>query len=506
MTDGIYQMQVLVTDFAGNTTTSATVANVKIDNTPPVTSQDDPGQYLRATINLTGTAADPLDPQNQPGSGVDHVDFQVSPAGANTWTTAGTSTTAPYSVSLDTTTLTDGHYDFRTVAYDVAGNQTASTLVTNRLVDNTPPVVQIVDPGANLRGTVLLTTNPAGTNDPGPNASGIVSTSYEVSSDGGATWQPVGASWNTTGGPDGLYDIRATVTDAAGNVSTPSVVTARRVDNTPPSTTASGVPSGYSATDVTVTLTPTDGGSGVSDTLYSIDNGPTQHGTSVLIPAPSNGSNDGSHTISFQSVDVAGNVESPHSVVVLIDATPPACPSCSASDYLRGTVTALRDADRLRRRHRLRRLPVLAGRHDVDDDRHRLDRRLRHLLDELGYDGSGRRRVPPPRADHRQREQRLDDRPAPGRRGRRGRRQHRADGRGRLARRRLLRQRQQRHHLGERVRREPAHVRLPRQRLRRRQRRGRQRQLGFDLASATARCRSRCARPTRPATRRPPRR
>ncbi|HVP75879.1 MAG TPA: Ig-like domain-containing protein, partial [Gaiellaceae bacterium] len=266
-------------------------------------------------------------------------DFQVSPAGANTWNTVGTSTGPVYSASFDTTTLTDGHYDFRTVAYDVAGNQTASTPVTNRLVDNTPPVVQIVDPGANLRGTVLLATNPAGTNDPGANASGIVSTSYEVSSDGGATWQPVGASWNTTGGPDGLYDIRATVTDAAGNVSAPSVVTARRVDNTPPSTTASGVPSGYSATDVTVTLTPTDGGSGVSDTLYSVDNGPTQHGTSVLIPAPSNGSNDGSHTISFQSVDVAGNVESSHSVVVLIDATPPACPSCSASDYMRGTVT-----------------------------------------------------------------------------------------------------------------------------------------------------------------------
>ena len=339
VTDGIYRMQVLVTDFAGNTTTSATVANVKIDNTPPVTSQDDPGQYLRATINLTGTAADPLDPQNQPGSGVDHVDFQVSPAGANTWSTVGTSTGPAYSASFDTTTLTDGHYDFRTVAYDVAGNQTASTVVTNRLVDNTPPVVQIVDPGANLRGTVLLATNPAGTNDPGANASGIVSTSYEISGDGGATWQPVGASWNTTGVTDGLYDVRATVTDAAGNVSTPSVVTARRVDNTPPVTTASGVPAGYSATDVTVTLNPTDGGSGVSDTLYSVDNGPTQHGTSVLIPAPSNGSNDGSHTISFQSVDVAGNVETQHSVVVQIDATPPACPSCSASDYYRGTVT-----------------------------------------------------------------------------------------------------------------------------------------------------------------------
>ena len=122
-------------------------------------------------------------------------------------------------------------------------------------------------------------------------------------------------------------------------MSSPSVVTGRRVDNTKPTTTASGVPSGFSDTDVTVTLNPSDAGSGVTDTLYQVDGGAVQHGTSVLIPAPSNGSNDGSHTISFQSVDAAGNVEDPHSVSVHIDATPPACPSCSSSDYVSGTTS-----------------------------------------------------------------------------------------------------------------------------------------------------------------------
>jgi hypothetical protein len=182
VTDGIYQMQVLVTDFAGNTTTSALVANVKIDNTPPVTAQDDPGQYLRGTIALTGTAADPLDPQNQPGSGVDHVDFQVSPTGAEHVDDRRHRRRPRRTRCRSTpTTLTDGHYDFRTVATDVAGNQSTATPVTNRLVDNTPPVVQLNDPGVNLRGTIALSTNPAGTNDPGPNASGIVSTAYSVS-------------------------------------------------------------------------------------------------------------------------------------------------------------------------------------------------------------------------------------------------------------------------------------------------------------------------------------
>jgi len=340
VTDGVYQMHVLITDHAGNGTTSATVGSVKIDNTPPVTAQDDPGQYLHNTISLTGTAADPTDPQSVAGSGVDHVDFQISPAGAGTWTTVGTDTTEPYAASFNTTTLADGHYDFRTVAYDVAGNQTNATSVDNRLIDNTAPVAQIVDPGANLHATVNLATDPAGTNDPGGvNASGIVATTFEISGDGGATWQPASATWNTTGVADGLYDIRVTVRDAAGNDSTPSVVSSRRVDNTKPVTTASGVPSGFAASDVTVTLNPSDGGSGVTDTLYQVDGGAVQHGTSVLVPAPSNGSNDGSHTISFQSVDGAGNIEDQHSVSVHIDATPPACPTCSASDYVSGTVS-----------------------------------------------------------------------------------------------------------------------------------------------------------------------
>jgi hypothetical protein len=342
--DGLYDVRVTVTDHAGNVSIPSVVSSIKIDNTLPETSTDDPGQYLRGTIHLTGTAIDPNHPQDPAGSGVsgiDHVDFQISQTGANSWTTIGTDSTGPFdTVSYDYDTvaagLTDGYYDFRTVAYDVAGNtQAATTFAVNRLVDNTPPTVTLTDPGTNLHGTVTLGDT---ANDPAP-ASGVASTLFEISGDGGTTWSTVGSTFNTTGVADGLYDIRVSVTDNSGNVSSYSSASARRIDNTPPSTTAAGVPSGYSATDVTVTLNPTDAGSGVSDTLYQVDGGTAQHGTSVLIPAPSNGSNDGTHTVSFQSVDAAGNVETPHSVTVKIDATPPACASCSAADYMRGTVT-----------------------------------------------------------------------------------------------------------------------------------------------------------------------
>ncbi len=337
VTDGVYQLHVVVRDVAGNTTTSAAVPNVRIDNTVPTTSQNDPGQYLRATKTLTGSAADS-------GSGIDHVDFQRAPTGGGSWTTIATDSTPldGFQVSFDTTTVSDGHYDFRTVAYDVAGNQAAATPVTDRLVDNTVPTATINSPGPYLRGAVNLTSS---TGDPGgSNASGVVTVAYEYSTNGGGSWQSTGANFNSAAVADGNVDLHVVATDAAGNTTTSAAVTSL-ADNTKPATT-DNAPSGWQSSPVTVTLTANDGGSGVNVTEYSVDGNPGYTvGTSVVIPAPADGSNDGAHIIAYFSADNAGNIETIKSTTVLIDATPPTCPSCSAADYLRGTVTLSADPD-----------------------------------------------------------------------------------------------------------------------------------------------------------------
>lgn len=85
---------------------------------------------------------------------------------------------------------------------------------------------------------------------------------------------------------------------------------------TPPTTT-DNAPAGWVNQDVTVTLTASDNGSGVAGTYYTVDSETQQQGTSVVI------TEDGSHTISYWSVDEKGNVESPHTVVVQIDKTAP---------------------------------------------------------------------------------------------------------------------------------------------------------------------------------------
>lgn len=130
--DGLYDLRAFATDAAGNTTSSNVLANHRIDNTAPSVTVSDPGAYIRQTVTLTGTAGDA-------GSGVASVTVQRAPTGSSTWTTVCAGTSSPTNCTLNTTTLTDGGYDLRAIATDVAGNTTTSLLVANRVVDNTAP-------------------------------------------------------------------------------------------------------------------------------------------------------------------------------------------------------------------------------------------------------------------------------------------------------------------------------------------------------------------------------
>ena len=321
VTDGLYDLRVVVTDNAGNETQAAAVEDRRVDNSPPATAIDDPGANLRAVVTIKGTASDT-------GSGVADVVFEISPDGAS-WSTIGSDNSDPYETSFDTASLPDGLYFFRTVATDVAGNVTEGAPVGPRRIDNTPPTASLNDPGANLRGAVNLSS--VVDDPPGPPvASGVSVVMYEALI--GGVWTGISQTWATTSVPDGVYDLRVVVADVAGNSTTSAVVAGRRVDNTPPDT-SHNAPAGWQSGATTVALSPSDGGSGVANTQYSVDGGGWNSGTSVNV------SGDGIHTISFFSTDVAGNIESPKTATVMIDSTPPDPGANDPGNYLRGTVT-----------------------------------------------------------------------------------------------------------------------------------------------------------------------
>ncbi len=94
------------------------------------------------------------------------------------------------------------------------------------------------------------------------------------------------------------------------------------VDNTAPVTgrTLAGPlgDNGWYTGSVTVSLTASDGVSGVSSTSYRVDGGSLQSYTGLFMVG-----GDGIHTVEYSSVDAAGNAEISQEVQFSLDATPP---------------------------------------------------------------------------------------------------------------------------------------------------------------------------------------
>jgi hypothetical protein len=126
---GTYFYKVIAYDAAGNASQPSNEASATItgDVTAPTVSVTAPtnGTTVSGTTNVTASASDNV--------AVAGVQFKVD--GTNL---GSEDTTAPYSVSWDTTTVTNAQHDLTAVARDAAGNSTTSTIV-RVTVDNTAP-------------------------------------------------------------------------------------------------------------------------------------------------------------------------------------------------------------------------------------------------------------------------------------------------------------------------------------------------------------------------------
>ncbi len=246
---------------AQSTNPNQTFAAASSFNTVAVTLTD-PGTPLRGVVMLNAVATS--------SRGMGSVTFQTSPAGANTWTTACTASTSPYSCSWDTSTVTDGLRDVRAVATDSAG-YTKTDTITNRRVDNTAPTPTTTDPGTPLTGTISVSGSAV------DSGSGVASSTLQYRPSGGGSWTTictaassiVTCSWNTAALADGLYDLRTTATDVAGNTGTSAIVSNRRLDNVAPTATMTA-PAANLTGSVTLASTSADGanGTGVASVRY----------------------------------------------------------------------------------------------------------------------------------------------------------------------------------------------------------------------------------------------
>jgi hypothetical protein len=135
-------------------------------------------------------------------------------------------TTAPYSVSWNTTTVSNGAHVLSARARDAAGNQTTSAVVnvtaSNAAPDTTPPTVSMSAPasGATVSGSVTVSANPS-------DNVGVVGVQFLL--DGASLGAEVAAApystaWNSATAANGPHTLSARARDAAGNQTTSAVV------------------------------------------------------------------------------------------------------------------------------------------------------------------------------------------------------------------------------------------------------------------------------------------
>ena len=302
--EGSHRIVFWSVDMAGNTEVAES-GSFQIDSVKPHTTdslsgvQGTNGWYTSASVGVTLTASDAT-------SGVAATCYAIDGGSQQTYTGS------PFSVTGE------GSHRIVFWSVDAAGN-TEAVESANINIDSVKP--HTTDSLSGTQGSngwytsasvgVTLTASDA--------TSGVAATYYTI--DGGSQQTYSGSAFSVTGA--GTHQVAFWSVDMAGNTEAAESVSIQ-IDNVKPHTTDSlsgalGSNSWYTSPSVGVTLTASNAVSGVAATYYTIDGGSRQtySGSAFSVTG------EGSHQITFWSVDEAGNTESAELDSFKIDSVKP---------------------------------------------------------------------------------------------------------------------------------------------------------------------------------------
>ncbi|MBM2885631.1 DUF4347 domain-containing protein [Chromobacterium phragmitis] len=352
LADGNHNIRATATDTAGNVSGQATAYSVTIDTATPTT----PAISGLTTATDTGSShSDGITSDNTPtlqgtapanSTVTVYIDgFQVGT------TTANGSGVWSYNLS---TSLPNGNHGARVTATDAAGNVSALSAAYSITIDTTAPNVPTglalsaaTDTGSSHSDGITDNNQPTITGS--AEANSTVTVYVDGTALGTATANGSGVWSYNLSSPlaDGNHSIRATATDAAGNVSGQSSGYNITIDTTAPNAPAvSGLTSasdtGSSHSDgITDNNQPTITGSAEANSTVTVYVDGTAVGTTTA-----NGSGawsynlnsplaDGNHSIRATATDTAGNVSGQSSGYnITVDTTAPQVQSFTASNTL----------------------------------------------------------------------------------------------------------------------------------------------------------------------------
>ncbi|MFI8378906.1 Ig-like domain-containing protein [Leeuwenhoekiella sp. NPDC079379] len=340
--DGTYDVVATATDAASNASSDITTDELVIDTAAPTVPTVDALVTNSNTPTITGTA-DSVDDLIVVVNGVTYTegDGNLTDNGDGTFTL----------VIPAGNEIPDGTYDVVATATDEAGNASSDATTDELVIDTAVPTVPTVDALVTNSNTPTITGTADSVDDLVVVVNGVNYTEGDgnLTDNGDNTFTLVIPAGNTL--PDGIYDVVATATDAAGNASSDITIDELVIDTAAPT-----VPTVDAL--VTNSNTPTITGTADSvDDLTVIVNGVTYtegdgnltdngDGTFTLVIPAGNEIPDGTYDVVATATDDAGNTSSDVTTdELVIDTAAPTVPTVDALVTNSNTPTITGTAD-----------------------------------------------------------------------------------------------------------------------------------------------------------------
>ncbi|AZE56831.1 T1SS secreted agglutinin RTX [Pseudomonas synxantha] len=331
LNDGSHEIVVVIKDPAGNESEPSDPHTIIVDTAAPAAPtldsvHDDQGNSTGDLVSgqITDDARPDLSGTAEPGSLVTIYDNGV--AIGSVVATGGTWTFTP------ALPLTNGSHSLAVTATDPAGNESAPTAdfdlnVLAGGVPTAPAIITVEDDQGTSRGPIApnQSTDDARPTINGTGASGDTITVYANGQALGTTFVDGNGQWTftpPTALADGLHNLSAQATDAAGNLSPVTGDYPINVDTVAPGAPVSQVLTDDVGTvvtinpnDVTDDANPTFSGTAEAGSIVKIYDNGTLIGSAAADATtgawsftPATALIDGAHSFSAEAVDGAGNV------------------------------------------------------------------------------------------------------------------------------------------------------------------------------------------------------
>ena len=298
-------------DYVISFSVAADVSAPQITVTAPINGTTVHGH----TVTLTATSTDDI--------GVTAVQFMIgnTPVGSS-------GATSPYSITWDSTTVSDGSHQIQAVANDAALNYATSTITVT--VDNTGPTITVVASSSPTDSTAIITWTTGEFSD-SQVAYGLTNT-YGASSTLDSTLTEAHSVSLSNLTANATYHFRIASADNYGNTTYSSDYTLFTGDTTAPSVSLTSPSAGTVSDTVNLTATASDN-IAVAGVQFILDS-TTDIGSEITSTSSPNtytttwnsaSVSDGSHTLSAIARDTSGNYATSTVTVTVSNAvsTPP---------------------------------------------------------------------------------------------------------------------------------------------------------------------------------------